>query len=287
MTTLSIVIVNYNTRDLLRRCLESIRRERGDLALEVIVIDNMSKDDSAAMVRAEFPEFKLIAPPENLWFTGGNNLGAAQATGSYVFLLNPDTVITPGALPTLIAYLDAHPQVSAVTCRMEYPTGGVQRTCSRVPTYPDLLLGYSFLGVVFARRRDALRRRMWYEDWDRASTRPVEVIPGSCMLIRREWLLGVFDTDLKLYFPEDDWCRRVLRAGGAIHFVAEALILHEEHASVKQAQRLASRIYFDDLITFTRKEYGAFAAALLHALILPTRLAMDFAQRRRGEKDRF
>ncbi len=78
-----------------------------------------------------------------------------------------------------------------------------------------------------------------------------------------------------------------LKAGGEIHFVAEALILHEEHASVKQAQRLASRIYFDDLITFTRKHYGRAAAGLLRALIIPTRAAMDWMQRRRGEKDRF
>lgn len=284
---LSIVIVNYNTREPLRRCLESIRQQRGELALEVIVVDNASKDGSAAMVRAEFPEFTLIAPPENTWFTGGNNLGATQATGEFVFILNPDTVITPGALPTLLAYLDAHPQVSAITCRMEYPEGGVQNTCSRVPSYLDLLLGYTFVGVVLAPLRDRLRRAMWYDDWARDTTRPVAVIPGSCMLIRREWLFGLFDPALKLYFPEDDLCRRILQAGGAIHFVAEALILHEEHASVKQAQRLASRIYFDDLITFTRKHYGSLAAAVLRALIVPTRAAMDWVQRRRGEKDRF
>ena len=284
---ISIVIVNYNTREPLRRCLESIRQQRGGLALEVIVVDNASKDGSADMVRAEFPDFTLIAPPENTWFTGGNNLGVERATGDLVFILNPDTVILPGTLPTLINYMQSHLHVSAITCRMEYPEGGVQKTCSSVPTYLDLLLGYTFVGVLAAPLRDRLRGRMWYEGWERDTTRAVEVIPGSCMLIRREWLLGLFDTALKLYFPEDDLCRRILKAGGEIHFVADALILHEEHASVKQAQRLASRLYFADLITFTRKHYGTLAAGCLHTLILPTRAAMEWTQKRRGEKDRF
>lgn len=286
---LSIVIVNYNTREPLRRCLDSIRQARGGLpstALEVIVVDNGSKDGSADMVRRDFPDCTLIAPPENTWFTGGNNLGVAHAAGDLIFILNPDTVILPGALPTLIGYLDQHPAVSAVTCRMDYPEGGLQSTCSRVPTYLDLLLGYTFLGVLFAPLRDKLRRRMWYDGWRRDTTRAVEVIPGSCMLIRRAWLLGLFDTALKLYFPEDDWARRVLGAGGVVHFVADARILHEEHASVKQTQRLASRIYFDDLLTFTRKHHGAFATLILRTLIVPTRAATDWVQRWRGEKDR-
>ncbi|MBE2271749.1 MAG: glycosyltransferase family 2 protein [Anaerolinea sp.] len=288
---IAIIIVNYNTREPLRRCLDSIRRERGDLALDVIVVDNASKDGSAEMVRADFPEVTLIAPPENTWFTGGNNLGYAHSTGELVFILNPDTVILPGTLPTLIQYMETH-TVAAITCRLEYPdSAAVQATCSRVPRYLDLLLGYTFLGVLLAPLREKRRRAMWYDGWARDSTRAVEVIPGSCMLIRREWLRKVgdrvFDPALKLYFPEDDLCARLIAAGGAIHFVGEAVIKHEEHASVKQAQRLASRIYFDDLITFTRKHYGAAGALLLRGLIIPTRAAMEWVQRRRGERDRF
>lgn len=286
---LSIVIVSYNTRDYLRACLSSIDAQKGALAVEVIVVDNASRDGSAAMIRAEFPRTYLVEPGVNTWFTGGNNLGVSRASGEYVLLLNADTLIQPEMLPTLVTYARARPQVGALTCRQRSFDDELLRICSRVPAYLDLLLGYTFLGAFFASWRDRRRARMWYDDWARDTTRAVEVIPGSCILARRDLLvrLGTFDEGLKLYFPEDDLCRRILLEGREIHFVSEAVLLHEEHASTRQAQRLASRIYFDDLIAFAGKWYGRPAALLLKALVIPTRAAMDVAQRLRGEKDKF
>lgn len=287
---LSIVIVSYNTRDYLRRCLASIDAQRGDLAVEVIVVDNASKDGSAAMVRSEFPQVTLVEPGVNTWFTGGNNLGVGGAHGEYVLLLNADTLIQPDMLPKMVAYLRDHSTVGALTCQQRILDGvNILRICSRVPAYLDLLLGYTFLGVIFAPLRDRRRARMWYADWERDTTRAVEVIPGSCILAPRALLLelGTFDPRLKLYFPEDDLCRRLLLAGYEVHFLADALLLHEEHASTRQAQRLASQVYFDDLIAFTRKWHGALAALLLRLLVIPTRYAMDFAQRLRGERATF
>ena len=287
---LSIVIVNYNTCDYLRACLTSIDAQKGDLQVEVVVVDNASQDGSAAMLRAEFPRVRLIEPGVNTWFTGGNNLGVSHAQGEYALLLNSDTLIQPNMLQTMIAYLHAHPKVAALTCQQRTLDGtAVHRICSRVPAYLDFLLGYTFLGVIFARLRDRRRTAMWYSGWGRDTTRPVEVIPGSCILASRALLsrFGPFDERLKLYFPEDDLCKRILAGGGEIHFLAEAVLLHEEHASTRQAQRLASSIYFDDLIAFARKWHGAFAALLLALLVIPTRLAMDVAQRLRGERATF
>ncbi len=284
---LSIIIVNYNTRDYLRACLNSIEAQKGALQVEVIVVDNASKDGSAAMLRAEFPTVRVIEPGVNTWFTGGNNLGVGSARGQYGLLLNSDTLVQPEMLQAMIAYLRAHPNVTALTCQQRTLDGSaIHRNCSRVPAYLDLLLGYSFLGAIFARLRDRRRAAMWYAGWERDSTRPVEVIPGSCILAARQTLaqLGPFDERLKLYFPEDDLCQRILAQGGEIHFLADAVLLHEEHASTRQAQRLASRVYFDDLIAFARKWHGTFAALLLALLVVPTRLAMDVAQRRRGER---
>ena len=286
MPVLSIVIVNYNTVDQLRDCLESILRERGDLDLETLVVDNGSVDGSAAMVRSYAPEITLIDPGRNTWFSGGNNLGIHAAQGDYVLILNPDTIIQPDALQTMLAYLQAHETVGAITCRMEFPSGGVQATCSMRPRYLDLLLGYTFIGVLLSGWRDRRRRRMWYAEWERDSTKAVEVIPGSNILAPRELLLatGAFDEQFRLYFVEDDLCQRIRDTGAEIHFIADALILHHEHASVQQVQRLASRIYFDDLLVYCRKYYGAGRALLLQWLMQPTRLAMDIAQRLRGEK---
>jgi GT2 family glycosyltransferase len=289
-TDLSIIIVNYNTRDYLRACLASIEAQKGALSVDVVVVDNASKDGSAEMIREEYPRVKLVEPGVNTWFTGGNNLGVRQAQGEYALLLNSDTLIQPGMLQTMIGYLRAHANVAAVTCQQQSMDGAtVLRICSKVPEYLDLLLGYTFLGVIFAAVRDRRRAEMWYADWGRETNRAVDVIPGSCILAARETLarLGPFDERLKLYFPEDDMSKRILAEGREIHFVADAVLLHEEHASTRQAQRLASRVYFDDLIAFTRKWHGAFAAALLAALVIPTRVAMDAAQRLRGERDKF
>lgn len=284
---LSIVIVSYNTCGLLRRCLTSIQEQRGDLDVEVIVVDNGSKDSSVDMVREQFPAVKLIEPDHNTWFTGGNNRGVQAASGEYVLILNPDTVILPGTLQTMIAYLRQHLNVGAITCQMQFLDGRVQFTCSRVPRYPDLVLGYTFLGVPLAPWRKRRRRAMWYEGWRRDSTRSVEVIPDSCLMLSLDlWRqVGGYDERLKLYFTEDDICKRILASGYEIHFVAEAALLHEEHASTSQVQRLASQVYFDDLLYFARKYYGTLAAALLQALIAPTRYAMDAVQRLRGERE--
>lgn len=286
MPDLSIVIVNYNTREPLRRCLKSIQAQRGTLDVQIIVIDNGSKDGSSEMVRTEAPEVLLIDPGHNTWFTGGNNLGMRAAQGDYVLILNPDTLIQPGMLGIMVDYLKNHPQVGAVTCRMEYPGGGLQSTCSQIPRYLDLLLGYTFLGVLFSAWRNRRRAQMWYTGWQRDTTRAVEVIPDSCLMAPRNVLdsLQGYDERMKLYFTEDDICRRIIESGKQIHFVAEALLLHEEHASTSQVQRLASQVYFDDLLVYTRKYCGLPLTLLLQALIIPTRWAMDGAQRLRGER---
>lgn len=286
---LSIVIVNYNTRDYLRQCLASIDAQKGDVSVEVIVVDNASKDGSAAMLRSEFPQVRLVEPGVNTWFTGGNNLGVSRAEGDYVLLLNADTLVQPGMLPTSLQYLHAHPRVGALTCQQRSFNGDILRICSRVPAYLDLLFGYTFLGVIFASLRDRRRAAMWYSEWGRDTTRAVEDIPGSSIFAPRDLLahFGPFDERLKLYFPEADLCKRILAEGYEIHFLADAVLLHEEHVSVRQAQRLTSRIYFDDLITFTRKWYGSIAAFLLALLVIPTRAGMDIAQRIRGERDKF
>ncbi len=286
MPDVSIVIVNYNTREPLRRCLESIRSQRGSLDIQVIVVDNASKDESAAMIQQDFPEVMLIEPGRNTWFSGGNNLGFAQAQANVIYILNADTRLQPDGLQTMLAYLKAHPNVGAVTCRMEYPKGGLQQTCSRVPQYVDLVLGYTFLGVLLQGWRNRRRHVMWYTGWERNSTRSIEVGPGSNLLCRRDVIQRIkgFDERLKLYFTEDDLCKQILDAGYELHFVEGALLLHEERASTSQVWRLASYIYFEDLLTFTRKYYGAAQAVFLRALIVPTRLVMNIAQRWRGER---
>lgn len=285
MPDLSIVIVNYNTRDELRDCLESILAHRGDLSIETLVVDNVSQDGSAAMVRQFAPDVTLIEPGDNTWFTGGNNIGMRAATGEFVWILNPDTIVQADTMQIMVRYLREHAETGAVTCRMHFPDGRFQRTCSMVPRYLDLLSGYTLVGVIFSRWRDRRHRTMFYADWSRDSIRAVEVAPGSNILCRRSVLAesGLFDEAQKLYFTEDDLCRRINASGYPIHFLPDALLLHHEHTSVQKVQRLASQIYFDDLLVYCRKYYGPVLTLLLHALIIPTRYGMNLMQRLRGE----
>lgn len=286
MPDISIVIVNYNTRDDLQACLDSIIAHRGSLNTEIIVVDNGSRDGSREMVRQYADEVILIAPDENTWFTGGNNLGVQRATAPYVWILNPDTILQPDTLPRMVDYLRQHDDVGALTCRMVYPDGRLQRTCSRVPHYVDLLLDYTALGVLLAGWRNRRRQRMWYSDWQRDSDKAVEVAPGSNLMAPRHLLneLGTFDDALRLYFPEDDLCYRIREAGYRVQFIADVTLLHKEHASVAQVQRLASQTYFRDLLVFCRKYHGLPRTLFLQALMIPTRWAMDMAQRLRGER---
>lgn len=280
---LSTVICNYNTRDELARALDSLVATTGDLAHEIIVVDNASRDGSAAMVRARFPTVKVIESGANLWFSGGNNLGLRAAQGDYALILNPDTIMPPGALRTLVAYLDEHPAVGAATLRMTFADGTLQRNGSRFASYTDFLLSYTALGVILPGWRARRQRIMWYADWDRGSTRPIEVAPGSCLLVRRAILaqIGYFDERLKLFFTDDDLCRQIIGTGAEIHYVAEATIIHDEHASLSKVPRVTQRVYWEDLIAYTRKYHGALAAGVLAALLVPTRLAMALKRRLR------
>lgn len=286
MPDLSIVIVNYNTREKLRDCIESIIAHRGDLDIETIVVDNGSKDASPEMVREYAPDIILIEPGYNSWFTGGNNIGVKASSGDFVWILNPDTIVQADTMQNMIAYLREHREVGGITSLMQFPDGSEQPTCSMTPRYLDLLLGYTFIGAILSSWRDSRRKMMFYDGWKRDTVKSIEVAPDSNFMCPRQLLLDIdiFDESMRLYFTEDDICRRMIDAGYPIHFIPNALLLHHEHASVEQVQRLASQIYFDDLLIFCAKYYGKPASWLLNMLVIPTRWAMDAMQSLRGEK---
>jgi hypothetical protein len=251
---LSVVIVNYNTADYLRACLPAL--ETPTLSLEIIVVDN---DGSAHDVVAGFPHVVYLPQPQNRWFCGGNNVGIDAAQGKYVLLLNPDTVVQPGALQAMVAFLDAHAEYLGVTTQMRYPDGSIQRTCSRVPSYAYLLVNHTLFGWIFRARKATLNDQHWYADWSRDTARDVEVLPGSCMMLRR----GVrLDDDLLLYFPEDTLTRQ--HRGAKFHFLADHFITHYEKSVT--TSWTATRVYFRDLLLYTRKQHG-FAAWVLLALL--------------------
>lgn len=272
MPDLSVVIVSYNTRRLLRDCLRSLRASVG-LALEVIVVDNASSDGSADMVRDEFPEVVLLAQPQNTWYCGGNSIGVSRAAADIVLLLNPDTVVAPDALARMRRFLMDSPDVVGVTAQMRYPDGQIQPTCSKIPSYFSLLLNYTALGFLLPMTKKRVRADLLYADWDRESSRAVEVIPGSCTMMRRGDIR--LDDDLLLYFPEDALARRHRRPS---YFLAKAKIKHYEKSSTRT--RLAATIFFRDMFVYCRKHHGILPMLLLWCLSRPIYWAMWLKNRK-------
>ncbi|MCX7670776.1 MAG: glycosyltransferase family 2 protein [Anaerolineae bacterium] len=277
MPDLSVIIVSWNVRDLLRACLQSLEasgKRPGSAVLEVIVVDNASADGSAAMVAAEFPQVRLIANAGNRGFTGGNNQGIAAARGRYILFLNPDTVVVGDALAQMIAYLEAHDDVGVVGPQLRYGDGRWQSSCRRFPTLWSALFESTPLAWHWPDNPWARRYRME----DRTPTEQeieVDWLVGAALMTRRAVLdqVGGFDEGYFMYSEELDWCRRVKAAGWRIVYLPTAQIVHYEGKSSEQVVAARHIRFQTSKVRYFRKFHGPLAANLLRAFLLSTFMA--------------
>jgi GT2 family glycosyltransferase len=237
----SVLIVSYNTRELLRECIESILCEQGDgLAVEVIVVDNASADGSAVMVAERFPQARLIANPDNRGFGAACNQGLEVARGRYALILNADIRAQPSALQRLVGFMDAHPDAAICGGQLRYPDGRVQPSCARDLTPWWVFCEQSMLAKLFPRTR--LFGGYWRTHWDFSATIETEQVMGACMMLRRPF--PRFDEDYFLYCEDTDLCYRVRQAGGKIYYVHNAVFVHHLGAS-GEPQRAQMVIYYN------------------------------------------
>jgi len=262
--TLSICIVNWNTRELLRACLQSIYRYPPNAPFEVIVVDNASSDGSADMVRTEFPQAVLIANAENLGYARGNNQAIQQAQGEYILLLNPDTEVFPDTLNCALAFLAAHPEAGAIGAKQLFPDGRVQSSVRGFPTPANLLWEVSGLARLFPRALGGYRMRAF--TYDRVAE--VDQPMATFLMARRAVVeqVGLMDEAFPLFFNDVDWCYRIKQAGWRIYFVPEVQILHYGGASTRQVRLSAIRESHRALEAFYRKHYRGRLNPLLYAL---------------------
>jgi GT2 family glycosyltransferase len=254
----SVVVVNWNTRDFLRECLQSVHRETTDVTFEVFVVDNASGDGSAEMVRAEFPSVHLIANEENRGFAAANNQALRLARGRYALVLNPDTIVTDGAIGKTVRIADGEPRVGVLGCQVLLREDAVQMTCFRSPSATGLFLWLTKL--------ERLIPKSWfgggqsYRDWDRRSARDVDVVTGMYMLVRREAMqqVGLMDEDYFVYAEEADWCVRFGKAGWRCRFTPEARIVHRDGGGKATAQIPVPMYVMGQktLLIFLRKNRG-------------------------------
>lgn len=269
MVDVAVLIVNWNTRDLLAECLASVRAAGALLAIQTIVVDNASIDGSAEMVRERFPEVTLLALAENLGFVGGNNRAyeAAIADARYVLLLNPDAVLCPGALRMLVAWMDAHPDAGACGPLLLNSDGTLQPSWSRFPTLLSEIRGRQdrrFLG----RPRPAPRTADAARSLGEAA--PTGWVGGACLLARRTALAQcspdfLLDPAFQMYSEETDLCYRLALAGWPTFFVPQAEVVHHSGQSSKQAAVRTVRLLHASKVLFFEKHYGRRRALLLRA----------------------
>lgn len=246
----SIIIVNWNTCEILRNCLASIYASTRDLECEVIVIDNASSDSSVDMVKSEYPQVGIIANSENRGFAAANNQGMAIAKGRYVLLLNSDTVVLDNAVARTVSFADNKPDVAVVGCRVLNQDGTLQSTCFMFPSILNMLLSATYLYKLYPRSRFFGRERMTW--WDRNDTREVDVVTGCYMLVRKKAIdqVGVMDERFFMYGEETDWCYRFKQAGWKVIFSPTGEIIHLGGQSSRQiggemlVQMRVSILYF-------------------------------------------
>jgi N-acetylglucosaminyl-diphospho-decaprenol L-rhamnosyltransferase len=266
---LSVVVVSWNVRDLLRCCLQSIIGA-GAPAGEIIVVDCASSDGSVEMARHEFPSVRLIASTENLGYARGSNMGLAHACGRHLMIMNPDTEVIGDALATMVHYLDSHPEVGAVGPQLRYPDGSLQSSRRRFPTLATAFWESTLLHQWFPNNPAAHR----YYIVDRPADVPqaVDWLVGAAMMVRRTaWeQVGPLDEGFFMYFEELDWCRRCHAAGWQIHYLPTAQIIHHEGKSSEQVVAARTIRFQCSKIRYFTKYYGVFWGKTIWLFLLAT-----------------
>jgi hypothetical protein len=278
---ISIIIVNFCTRQLLHDCLASLRNE-GSSDLETIVVDNHSNDGSAEMVRNEFPEVRPIENEENLGFAKANNQGIMLSRGEKLLLLNSDTVVRPGALQAMAEFLDSHPEAGGVTCRLLNADGSIQACVSAQPS--PVLLFFRLAGVSRLFRGDRVRRvlrdhlasflgatvRSYFAPYS-SSDSAVEVgnVSGACLMLRRSAVqqVGPLDERFFMYFEDMDYCIRLRKAGWKLYYVPRGEIFHLVGQSSGGRMRNYSLHSYQSLFYFYRRHFSLWSVALVRLLV--------------------
>jgi GT2 family glycosyltransferase len=234
---ISVITINWNTRDLLHNCLESIYKTIHSIDYEVIVVDNASQDGSFAMLQEKHPQVKVIQNTENRGFGAANNQAMHIMTGQYALLLNSDTILTENAVAELLTFMETHPDAAMACGQLLNADGTQQNSIASFPTLLTLLANMPLLEYLFPKRYPS--KRYHYDE-------PIEIDSaiGACLLVRKKAIdeVGMFDERYFFFFEETDWAYQMKKAGWKIYHVPTAFIYHLQGQSIGRDVR--SRIEF-------------------------------------------
>ncbi len=282
--TLSVVIVSWNTRDLLAECLGSLAelRRPGEppdqpsldgIPTKIFVVDNASDDGTVSMVRQRFPWVQLLANHENVGFARANNQAIEHSRDRYVLLLNPDTRIHRGSVATLVGFMDACPAAGAAGPRLLNPDGSLQLSCSPTPTLAREFWRLFHLDPIWPRGTYAM------DTWDADAVREVDVVGAACLLLRRDALeqAGLLDEDYFMYSEEDDLCHRLAAHGWRRYWVPRATVVHYGGQSTRQRRAAMFQQLYRSRLLFFRKRHGPFQSGLYKLLLVAAAAARVLA----------
>ena len=262
---LSILVVNWNTKDLLSNCLRSIYEDPDSVNWEVVVVDNDSDDDSLEMLERGFPQVVRVDCDENTGFVQGNYLALEKASGDYLLLLNTDTEVESGALGPLLEFMAGHPQAGAVGPKLLNRDGTLQLSCGISPSLATEFTNKMLLHNLFPFFR--------LGGWDHAEIREVGWVTGACLMMRREVVaqMGFLDPALFMFYEDLEWCLRIGRNGWKVFYYPSSRVLHLGGQSTRQNLSEMLVISQQSLYYLFEKHYGRMQ---LHALRLLTLVEM-------------
>ena len=251
MIDVDIIIVSWNTKPYLLRCLESIFQKRERVPWEVVVVENGSQDGSGNAVKEMFPSVRLIENDRNLGFSKAANQGLIKSSGRYALLINPDTEVKEGVIGQLVSFMDGHPKAGVAGVQLLHSDGSKQNSIANFPTLATELLNKDLLRWVFPER---------FPGKSKNYLEPIEVdsVIGACMIVRREAMeqVGILDEDYFLFLEETDWCYRMKKAGWKVYHLPEAEIYHFQGKSAEAEKKRARVEYYRSRYLFFKKHRG-------------------------------
>lgn len=253
---LSIIIVNYNTKELLKQTIQSVIDTTKNIQYEIIVSDNNSTDKSIEMIEKYFPEVKLIKNKDNLGFPKGNNVAIKQALGRYILLLNSDTVVIDNCLEKCIKYMDLHNNIGVLGCKVALKDGQLDHACKRGFPTPEASLFYMLkLHKLFPDNKKFGQYTLSYLHEDEINE--VDSLTGAFMMLKREVIdkIGLLDENFFMYGEDIDWCYRIKEAGWKVMYYPEAKIIHYKGASSKKKRFKTLYEFHRAMILFYNKHY--------------------------------
>ena len=253
---LSIVIVSWNVKELLRKCLQSIGRYTKDVSYEIIVVDNASADGSAAMVRKDFPQARLIANDKNVGFGAANNQAAGIARGRYILLLNPDTEIKDDAFAAAVKFMETRKDIGGLGLKLVFPDGTPQGSVAP----PLTLLGFLMAGYLPMLAGAFVLR-------DAGSFAPVEQPTAACLLLRKDLFdrVGGFDERFFAAYEDVDLCVRLKKAGVKLFFYPDAVVIHHKSSCSRERYEECASVKYRSEFSLIQKYYGRMGTGLILA----------------------